>query len=124
MGREFRVGNAFIWKRSSGVGHTTIESYHALLQIIALSGAWLCIKSYSGWNTCVDLHTIHRTQGPRRDSRSPEAKKVLNVLENDTKANFQENIPDKVRFQKKLWGHGPSAPLRQGGLEPNHEVTV
>ena len=40
-------------------------------------------------------------QGPRRDSGSAEAKKVLDALENDTKANFQENIPAKIQFQKK-----------------------
>ena len=30
-------------------------------------------------------------QGPRQDSGSAGAKKVLNALNNDTKANFQEN---------------------------------
>ena len=40
-------------------------------------------------------------QGPRRDSGSVEAKKVLGALENDTEANFQESIPGKVRFLKK-----------------------
>ena len=35
-------------------------------------------------------------QGPRRDSGSAGAKNVLAALENDTKANFQENINDKV----------------------------
>ena len=39
--------------------------------------------------------------GPGGDSGSGMAKNVLDALENDTKANFQENIPDKVRFQKK-----------------------
>ena len=44
-------------------------------------------------------------QGPRQDSGSAGTKKVLDALENDTKANFQENIPVKVWFQKK-WGRG------------------
>ena len=43
-------------------------------------------------------------QGPRRDSGSVGTKKVLDALENDTKANFQENILGKVRFQKKWEG--------------------
>ena len=46
-----------------------------------------------------------RTQeeGPRQDSGILVAKKVFDALENDTKVNFWENIPGKVRFQKK-WG--------------------
>ena len=48
---------------------------------------------------------IFLLMGPGRDSGSAVAKNVLDALENDTKANFQENIPDKVRFQKKWrWG--------------------
>ena len=39
------------------------------------------------------------THGPRQDSGSAAAKKVLDGLENDTKANFLENIPEKQRFQ-------------------------
>lgn len=35
-------------------------------------------------------------QGPRRDSGSAGTKKVLAALENETKANFQEKINDKV----------------------------
>ena len=41
-------------------------------------------------------------KGPRGDSGSAGAKKVLDALENETKANFQEKIPGKVQFQKKL----------------------
>ena len=45
-----------------GVGHAAIHSYprwgigirSALIQILALSGARLCIKSYSSWKTVVD----------------------------------------------------------------------
>ena len=40
-------------------------------------------------------------QNPRRDSWSAGAKKVLIVLENDTKENSQENVPGKVWFQKR-----------------------
>ena len=47
--------------------------------------------------------------GPRQNSGSPGAKKVSDGLENDTKANFPENFPGKMRFQKKR-GHGPHAP--------------
>ena len=67
-GREFRLGNTVIWSRAFGVGHVGIQSYlkwviairSALLQISALSGAWLRIKSYSGWNRCInfDNHTL------------------------------------------------------------------
>ena len=47
---------------------------------------------------------LHCTdQGPRQDSGSTRVKKVLDALENDTKANFREIIPGKVRFQK-TWG--------------------
>ena len=48
-------------------------------------------------------------QGPRRDSGSAGAKNVLDSLENDTKANFQENNPCKVRFRKSR-GDGPTTP--------------
>ena len=48
-----------------------------------------------------------RFQGPRPDSGITRAKTVLNGLENDTKVNFQENIPGKVRFHKNWRGHGP-----------------
>ena len=37
----------------------------------------------------------------RVPDQSAGAKKVLNALENETKANFQENIPGKARFHKK-----------------------
>ena len=47
-----------------------------------------------------------QNQGPRQDSGSAGTKKVLDTLENDTKANFQENIHGKVRFQKKWEGNG------------------
>ena len=47
-------------------------------------------------------------QCPRRDSGSAGAKNVLDTLENDTKANFQENNPCKVRFTKR----------REGGMCP------
>ena len=40
-------------------------------------------------------------QAPRTDSGTAGSKKVLHTLENKTKANFQDNNPGKVRFQKK-----------------------
>ena len=43
-------------------------------------------------------------QNPQRDSGSARAKKVLEVFENDTKENSQENVPRKVRFQKTWVG--------------------
>ena len=53
-------------------------------------------------------------------SGSVGAKKVLDVLENDTKANFPEKIPGKVRFQK-VWGGRWAMPLpgppSSGGLK-------
>ena len=36
-------------------------------------------------------------------------KKVLDALENDTKANFLENIIKKIRFQKNWGGRGGGA---------------
>ena len=48
-------------------------------------------------------------QGPRQSSGSATTKKVLDALENDTKANFRESITGKVRFQKK-WGAWPLCP--------------
>ena len=39
--------------------------------------------------------------GPQQDCGSAEAKKVLDALENDKKANFQGNIPGKVQFWKQ-----------------------
>ena len=41
-------------------------------------------------------------QDSRQDSGSAEAKKVLDALENDTKANIQNNNPGKVRFSKNI----------------------
>ena len=40
-------------------------------------------------------------QAPRPDSGTAGSKKVLHALENNTKANFQDNNPGKVRFQEK-----------------------
>ena len=48
------------------------------------------------------------TRCPRRDSVSGEAKNVLDALENYTKANFHDNIPGKIRFQKKSGAGGMS----------------
>ena len=61
---------------------------------------YLFLTSFFGRNPTLNL----LAQGPRRDSGSTGAKKVLDALENDIKANFQENIPGKVRFQKKSEG--------------------
>ena len=64
-----------------------------------------------------------RDQVLRQDSGSYGAKNVLNALENDTKANFQERIPGKVRLQKKCVylcverGRGQISPCFLGGLE-------
>ena len=54
----------------------------------------------------------------RRDSESAEIKKVLNALENDTKANFQENICGKYNFSVKVGSQCPLPLLgrRGGGL--------
>ena len=43
-------------------------------------------------------------QDPRRDFGGAGAKNISDVLENDTKANFQENNPGKGRLQKKKGG--------------------
>ena len=48
---------------------------------------------------------------------STEAKKVLDALENDTKVDFQDNVSDKVQFQKKWWDHVPC-------LSPHHHVPL
>ena len=56
-GREVRLGNAVIRSRAFLVGHAAIQSYpkrgiatgNVPLQILALSGTRLRIKSYSGW---------------------------------------------------------------------------
>ena len=40
-------------------------------------------------------------QDHRRDFGGAGAKNISDVLENDTKANFQENNPGKGRLQKK-----------------------
>lgn len=42
-------------------------------------------------------------QGPRQGSRIAGAKKVVNVLESNIKANSQKNVPGKVQFPNK-WG--------------------
>ena len=55
------------------------------------------------------------TQGPQ-DSGSARAKKALDVLKNDTKANFQGNMTGKVQFQKNWDGHVPPSPSSSGGL--------
>ena len=56
-------------------------------------------------------------QGLPRDSGSARAKKVLDALNNDTKAIFLENIPDKVRYFRKSKGsHDPIGPLIIWGL--------
>ena len=39
-------------------------------------------------------------QDPQRDSGSAGAKKVLDALKNDAKANFQETSLAKVNFRK------------------------
>ena len=51
-------------------------------------------------------------QGSRRDSESAGAKNISDVLEIDTKANFQEHNPCKVRFRKSRegGGYGPPCP--------------
>ena len=54
--------------------------------------------------------TFQRIHGPGPDSERGRAKKVLDALKNDTKTNFQENIPSKVRFQKKWGSQGSMAP--------------
>ena len=40
-------------------------------------------------------------QDPQQDSGSAGTKIILDASENDTKKNFQENIPGKKQFQKK-----------------------
>ena len=45
-------------------------------------------------------------QGPLRECGSAGVKNVLDALENDTKANFQENNTCKVRFRKSRRGGG------------------
>ena len=56
----------------------------------------------------------------RKDTRRPTssriagAKKVFDALENDTQANFQENIPGKEYDFRQSEGHGhPAPPLPQ-----------
>ena len=56
-------------------------------------------------------HNLHRGfHCRRRDSQSAEIKKVLNALENDTKANFQENICGKYNFSVKVGSQCPPSP--------------
>ena len=64
------------------------------------------VKDFSK-NKCMlflidDKEIIMKHQDPWRDPGIAEAKSVLDVLENETKANFEENVPDKVRFQGGL----------------------
>ena len=47
---------------------------------------------------------IFLLMGPGRDSGSAVAKNVLDALENDTKANFQENTLTKYGFRKSGGG--------------------
>ena len=47
---------------------------------------------------------LARPQGPQPNFGIVRAQNVLNDLQNDTKANFQENILGKVRFQEKGGG--------------------
>ena len=99
-----------------------------------LPGGEFCLGDMQKWKDSIFWHTnvsssnlnsinLKLFQGLRQDARSAGAKKVLDALENDTKANFQENIPGKVQFQKK-WGAMapllPLPPLRQGAcfLQP------
>lgn len=49
--------------------------------------------------------------GPQQDSGKAAAKKISDILKSDTKANFQQNISGKVRYQKTLAGHGPPVRL-------------
>ena len=58
---------------------------------------------------------LYLVQSLRHDSGSAGAKKVLDASKNDTKANFQENIPGKILFQKK-WGASPPGHPFVGGL--------
>ena len=53
-------------------------------------------------------------QRPRRDSGSAGAKNVLDALENDTKLNFEENIPGKYDFRKGWGACPPWPPLSRG----------
>ena len=54
---------------------------------------------------------LARPQGPQPNFGIVRAQNVLNDLQNDTEANFQENILGKVRFQEKGGGEG-------GGIGP------
>ena len=55
---------------------------------------------------------------PRQNSGSSGAKNVSDALDNDTKANLPENVPGKMRFQKKR-GHGSHASLFRRGPNIN-----
>ena len=59
-------------------------------------------KSYSWRNEQPDL-----SQHPRQESGCADAKKLSDALESYMKANFQENIPGNVPFQKKWGDHSP-----------------
>ena len=52
-------------------------------------------------------YTIANTQ---RMSLINKNDTIGDALENDTKADFQENIPGKVQFQKKLKAMAPGHP--------------
>ena len=59
-------------------------------------------------------HFLLNLQDRRRDSRSTRAKKVLDALENDTKANFQGKPPWQSTISEKItWGggHGHLTPI-------------
>ena len=55
------------------------------------------------WNTMLSpvLYYCIIFQDPQQDSGSAGTKIILDASENDTKENFQENIPGKKQFQKK-----------------------
>ena len=76
----------------------SISFFANLLRTIGITGSifsLLILKKYKA--------IIHQT--PQRDSGSVRTKKILHALEDETKVNFQENIPGKVRFQKKVIRH-------------------
>ena len=69
-----------------------------------------------------------RPQGPQPNCGSVRAQNTFNDLENDTKANFQENILGKLRFQKNGGGGGGKgwagigSPPFLGGITPLNVV--
>ena len=66
----------------------------------------------SSYLNTINLKLFHV---PCEDSGNAGAKKVLDALENDTKTNFQKNIPCKIRIQEK-WGSMTLCPCRQPWL--------